>query len=789
MKTTFIRIALYFFLKLIVFFFCTDFVYAQTGSICGYIMLRNDKQAENIMVVLKDSIAGILTNNKGYFEINNLHSGDYAINILAGELLLHTETITVAADSTTKVDIIIPSINRLHLSEVMINASKATYIIEKPSVSLRIREDLIEVPQNIAVINAQTIRDIGAITTDGILRTAAGVLPSNNAGQDIYTMIRGSTTQNSILRNGIGAGYYYNINPDPAMIDRVEFIKGPAGFMINNINPGGMINIVTKQPTHKKTLDIEAGYGSWNMLRTTIDMGGEVKRGAAFTYRLNAGLQHQGRHYRYGYFTKYFVAGALQYEIKQNTALTIEYNFMNGKSLDNIRYLPSVNGKLFVVPDDILISDPNASGVNGYDHYIKSGFHHKFNEHWSLNVDAGVVFGKWNANGLYLDDFHRNNIVSNDTIYRYVYKDHYNNNLYNATAFLQGKYNTGKHLQHNILIGLHLGKRFARDSFFIKNTNQHSLYYPDPVYYIPKNELRNFDAAKYENISSNRYEALYLQDHIKICNKLVFTLAMRYTISHTPSFTDNEVVKTDRKITPRLGLTYLLNNNLSLYAIMDETFIPQTGKSFSGQEFEPLTGNNKEIGLKSFWFDRKFSVNFSLYNTVRNNVLTIDPDHLNFQKATGQSVARGIELDIVGQVSKSVSILANYAYTDSRVTKSNNATEVGLYTFNAPVHNIANLFVKYMFTDKTLKGLSFSAGLQYKDKFSSSHFENAYLPGYTLLEAAAGYTYKQYYINLNVYNLTNKKYINFGSKYNDTDWIYSQGTPVNFRLSIGFHLG
>lgn len=789
MKQTYTQKRIIHLFKLLLFLVSLhSIVHAQTGAINGYIKLKDGKPGANLSITLLEASINTTTNNKGYFEANNLKPGNYTINIFVGKRLLQTALIVVIANEVTKANLIISDFTLRHIPEILINGSSTTYVAEKPSNSLRMETPLMEIPQNIAVVNAGTIRDIGANTTDDILRTAAGVLPSSNAGQDIFSMIRGSTTQTSILRNGIGSGYYYNMNPDPAMIDRVEFVKGPAGFMISNANPGGMINIVTKQPTHEKTLHIEAGYGSWNMLRTSVDMGGEIKKGSAFTYRLNAGLQRQNRPYRYGYFNKYFMAGALEYDIKQNTAITFEYNFMKGKSLDGVRYLPSVNGELFVVPNDILISDPNAAGIGSYDHYFKLNLRHRFNEHWSLNTYAGTVLGKWNANGLELDNFFHENIVSNDTIYRLPYNDRYDNKLYNAIAFMQGQYNTGKHLRHDILIGLDFGKRFGRDSFFVKTNNQNNLYYPEPVYFLPKEEVRNFEADIYETIASNRYEALYLQDHVKIYDKFILVLAMRYTISHTASPKDKTRVQTDKKITPRLGLTYLLNGNLSFFAIMDEAFIPQTGKSFSGQQFEPLTAKNKEIGLKSFWFNKKLGINLSAYRILRNNALTIDPDYPKFQKAVGQSVAKGIELDMIGQINKNISILANYAYTDSRVTKSNNATEIGLYTFNVPVHNIANLFIKYRFTDKALKGLSFSAGLQYKDKFSSSYSENAYLPGYTLMEAGMGYAYKQWYLNLNIYNLTNKKHVNFGSKYNDTDWAYAPGAPVNFRLGIGFSL-
>jgi len=775
--------------SLFLLFFCfNNRALAQTGTINGYINTPDGKPVANMNVMVEGTSISIFSNSKGYYEIQELSPKEYIIQLFSGDSLLAAKAVTIKGDDTIRTDFAIHNFNRQSLSEIVIAHSKSSYVTELPSASLRLGESLLEAPQSINVVNAKTIKDIGANTTDDILRTASGVLPVNNAGQDIYTMIRGAITQNSILRNGIGAGYFYDMNPDPAMIDRIEFIKGPAGFMISNASAGGMINIVTKQPVHQKILNVEVGCGSWNMLRSSIDLNGEAGKKHAFTYRINTGIKHQKRPYRYGYYNKYFIAGALKYEAGKHTDFTLEYNFVHGKSLDDIRYLPTVNGQLFAIPYDLLISDPNTSGVASYDHYFKLSFHHTFDRHWSINAHMAAVRGRWNVNNFGLDTYHDGGIVVDDTIYRYVYKDDYHNRLYNAIAFADGNYEMGKHFKHHILLGLDIGKTAIAEKYTLSTQRDMNLYYPDPVYYLPEDEVRNFPADVYPYKAGNNYQAIYIQDQISILEKLLVTLGGRYTICHTLLSPDAIAAQTDKKLSPRLGFNYLFSDNFSAYLVFDEAFMPQTGKSVTNQQFEPLTGNNKEIGLKSFYLNKKLSLNIACYRTVRNNMLTVDPDHPGFQKTIGQSVSKGVELDILGYIRKNIVVMANYSYLDSRVTKSNIASEVGLFTFNVPVHNIANLFVKYNFVGRQLKGLSLSAGLQYKEKINSSTTENAFLPGYTLLEAAAGYTYRKWYLNMNVYNLTNKKYVDFGTKYNATDYAYSPGTPLNFRLNVGFNL-
>jgi iron complex outermembrane receptor protein len=50
---------------------------------------------------------------------------------------------------------------------------------------------------------------------------------------------------------------------------KIEFLKGPTDFMTGATDPGGVVNIVTKQPTKEAVANLNGGFGSFNVLRFT----------------------------------------------------------------------------------------------------------------------------------------------------------------------------------------------------------------------------------------------------------------------------------------------------------------------------------------------------------------------------------------------------------------------------------------------------------------------------------------------------------------------------------------
>jgi outer membrane receptor for ferric coprogen and ferric-rhodotorulic acid len=94
-----------------------------------------------------------------------------------------------------------------------------------------------------------------------------------------------------------------------------------------------------------------------------------------------------------------------------------------------------------------------------------------------------------------------------------------------------------------------------------------------------------------------------------------------------PDVPDYEQHKIDNKISPRAGLTWLFSDDVSVYALYDQSYWIQFAKSYDGKPFLPLTGYNLETGMKGYFFNKKLSLNLSAYHIVKNNTITEDPSH------------------------------------------------------------------------------------------------------------------------------------------------------------------
>jgi len=257
---------------------------------------------------------------------------------------------------------------------------------------------------------------------------------------------------------------------------------------------------------------------------------------------------------------------------------------------------------------------------------------------------------------------------------------------------------------------------------------------------------------------------------------------------------DDQKKNIDNVFTPRAGLTWLFGDKASIYALYDQCFLPQTGRSFEHEPIKPLTGYNIETGFKDYFFNKKLSVSLSAFYIVKNNMLIADPQHDEYDIPRGQIVSKGIDFDMTGNITPSLVVNANYEYVNAKVTKDSDPKIVGIKNFGTPDH-AANLWLQYKLLQGKLKGVSFSMGDQYLSKRSAVFYFEApdkpkYLQGYNLIDAGIDFSNDQFNIGLHFYNITNIHYAQRGYfNFSTNEWRYMPGEPVNFRLSFGVNLG
>ena len=145
--------------------------------------------------------------------------------------------------------------------------------------------------------------------------------------------------------------------------------------------------------------------------------------------------------------------------------------------------------------------------------------------------------------------------------------------------------------------------------------------------------------------------------------------------------------------------------------------------------------------------------------------------------------SRGFEVTAQGNV-KDFSLIAGYAYNNVMFAADSPLGEKGDRYDNSP-HHIANMWLKYTVpTAFKLNGLSIGVGAKYVgDRVGSSANQHFLMPAYSLLDGSISYSIRNFNVDLNAYNLLDKKYIIGG--YN-SDLQVPVGTPRNWKLGVRY---
>jgi len=707
---------------------------------------------------------------------------------LSGSLHAQTnkDTIKAKKDTVTR-----------NLKEVTVSSKYyKKYKIDKSSNTLKVTTPTLDLSQNIQEVDHSILQDQQAINiNESVTRNVSGAIRNNTADfYQSFIYMRGAAI--NTLRNGVDLSMiYYGPTPEDAqIIDRVEFIKGPAGFVNAIGDPAGSFNILTKQPTGINSNTINFTAGIWNLYRFTADLDGNLDSAKKWQYRLNGTGQLAKSFQKFAFNNKVVVDPVLKYNINDHSSISGEYIYQK-QSFE--QYLLTVfSPKGFAsLPEDFSIADPNKQPVSAIENNAFLTYHNNFNSKWQFTVKSAYAQDDLDGNYFFLSKY---TPATPDSVYRRVTYEKFHTNVYSVQAFVNGEVTTGR-IIHKLLGGLDFNQKnlLAYSGYNDPKANQatYPLDVNYPVYGISfdPNVKQGALASIATNKSQVQYEAAYLQDELNVFNdKLRFTVATRLTDAKSSVAIPAASSVKNVVVTPRLGLSYSIMSDFSAYALYDQTFTPQSGISASGGVFKPLRGNNLEAGLKKDWAGGKWNTTVSVYDITRNNGIVTDPA-TNLQSQIGQTKSKGIEFDLKGEIIKGLNAVINYAYTDSYVSDDANKALIGLPT-PYRVKHIQNTWLNYKLPFDDLKGFSISGGYQLQTGRAGRYSQESNLDIAPLfrVDGGLGWSNNHFSVNAIVNNILNR--FNYGSAWmtpvaaNPATGLYAYVPypPREFRLSLGY---
>ncbi|GEC71368.1 iron complex outermembrane recepter protein [Flavobacterium flevense] len=768
------------------------------GKITGKVTLSDNTPAESIAIALKNTKYNTMTNFSGQYQFKNLKPGTYILSINGIGIKAITETITINANQTLTKNFKLNE-SKEELNEVIIKRSK--YKQNNPSLSLRLNTPVLEIPQNIQIISGQTLQDQQITSmSDGVIRNVSGAVRLEHWG-DLYTNITMRGSQIQAFRNGFNvvSSFWGPLTEDMSFVDHIEFVKGPAGFMLSSGDPSGLYNVVTKKPSGITKGEASVMGGSFDFYRASIDLDGKLDKKGKLLYRFNAMGQNKGSHRHFEHNDRYVIAPVISYQLDDKTKITAEYNYQraNMSEVGSYYIFGPTNDGYATMPIDFTMTQPGLPDTKINDHSGYLLLEHHFNPNWKLTAQTSYFkylqqgYSSWpTAVGPTAD-------LANGEIIRNVGIWDAESTMYLGQMFLNGKFNTGN-VSHKVLGGIDLGsKDYMADwgQSHDLDTFDDPFNVNNPDYGPPANGLPDFDREtplkqRAVGLYGSEYAAGYIQDEMGFFkNKIRLTLAARYTwIKQTSSYSDP---LSDSHITPRAGLSVSLTPNTSVYGLYDQAFSPQSGIIKSGADVKPLTGNNVEFGIKQDWFNGAWSSTFSAYSILKKNELTSDPANTpqqNFSVVLGEKRARGLEFDVRGKIVDGLNLIANYAFTESTVKESNVATIIVGSTVPGFAKHTANTWLNYTVTSGKLKGLGASVGGTYLAGRQTDTWSVGLekLPNYFKMDGGLSYETGKFKITANMFNILNE-YLYSGSYYSYLNAYYWQTeAPRNVRVGVTY---
>ncbi|MBK8816159.1 MAG: TonB-dependent receptor [Methylococcaceae bacterium] len=616
-----------------------------------------------------------------------------------------------------------------------------SYSVTSASSANRNDTPIMETPLSIQVVPKAVIRDQQAIQVGDAIKNVSGVFQGFTFGGFAEEfMIRGFNTS---YNNYLDGFRWPASRLTLANAERVEVVKGAAANLYGRIQPGGMINIVTKRPQATPYYALEQQFGSYDLYRTTLDATGTLNSDNSLMYRFNLEYLDKKSFRDFAFTDRIFLAPSLTWKISDRTQLDLDFIYSNEDTLEDYGVV-ALGNRPANIPINRYLHEPSTDISNSTLYNTALTLTHAFTEDWKVKAR----FNHFRRETTDIQTFggSLDEVPSSPTygsLGRFYYGSFNPSDGYYANVNLSGRFVTWG-VDHEVLMGW---ENYSTDSD--KLDPQQFGDAPTINIFNPRYQPANVSAIPHSfgdfGTGKKTSNGVYFQDQITLFNKLHILGGGRYDwitdasgfsdISSEDAISNQSVLKAER-FSPRVGLLYQPWQWLSVYGNYVESLGNSNGASDpSGSLLGPEIGEQYEMGFKTAFFDERLTSNVAFYHLTKQN-LAVQIPGTPFSEAIGKARSQGVEIDVSGQVTDGLSIIASYAYTDAAILKSDN--NQGNRLWNVP-RNAGSLWAKYDMQYEALRGLSLGAGVYFQSQKQGDNANSYQLPGWGRVDMLVKY--------------------------------------------------
>jgi outer membrane receptor for ferric coprogen and ferric-rhodotorulic acid len=653
-----------------------------------------------------------------------------------------------------------------------------------------------DIPQSISVVTRQLLDEQHLTSVYDALGSTTGITiqQSPQGGKYIYSRGFDLTTvqYDGVPLNRGMYGRASNYNAGMAFYDRVEVLRGAAGLLQGEGNPGGAVNLVRKRPlaTDATTVDLRAG--SWDRYGAQVDTSKVLNKEG--TLRARALIDHEDHHSFVDYVNRRNTTayGTIEYDITPSTQVNL------GISSESLRGRPAMNGlPRFSNGADLNLPRSTYLGATWNrqettNRGLYADLTHKFDEDWRLKVTAAHVLEDHDmkyagSTRAVVPALRQGAVLAARSI-----SDIETSGL---DANLTGGFQAfGR--RHEVVSGFNY-TRATNDTVygFRTNFNVFDIYNYNPAIREPS-DAEIYSATREARQGKSEQFGIYNALRLQIADPLKLIVGARVswfnttwntvTTGASPSLSSTES-KENAKLNPYAGLVYTLSPQWSAYASYADIFRPQTEQNVRGELLRPVVGANYELGLKGELMEGRLNTSFAVFSidqehraqedfnsspTCRNNYYCyID---------TGEVRSQGFDAEISGQVAPRWNVFAGYTFNRTKYLKDVSSEGMAFNTYT-PKH-IFRLWSTYQLSG-ALENLTLGGGVS-AQSFSYRQIGDvsARMGGRAVWNAFARYQIdRNWSASVNLNNVFDKTYYSSLANFVNSNYY---GDPRNVMVTV-----
>ncbi|MDB5420283.1 MAG: ferrichrome-iron receptor, partial [Brevundimonas sp.] len=626
---------------------------------------------------------------------------------------------------------------------------------------------LSRMPQSVQVMDDETILARGARSIEDALRAVPSATVAGSrigTGTSNTLRVRGFAAQ--IMRNGMRQRFYEGVDSSAlSNVERVEVLKGPSGVLYGQSGVGGIVSIITKQPTDAFKGSAALTLGSDDRRMATFDLGGPVTE--TLGVRLTGEIERSDSFADLIGLDRENIALTLAWRPTDRISARLMAEYLNRRTVNNPG-LPTVGTVISngVAPIDrsTFLGEPGYNRQENDAPLIQGWADIRLSDTWTLT--PRLQYSEFNnaARSTTL----LAPVAGQPTLIQRVGRNAgEHDEFYLVQLDLAGRV-TALGVQHQLLLGAEYS---AERVNFRTEDNVPCGVGPidalNPVYGC-RAPTSNFGFLSEAYLDGY---ALYAQGQIALTPAWNVILGLRHSEFQndnafiTAFFTSTNTADLSNT-TWQVGTTYALGNGVSLFGGYNTGYDLEWvigARRRDGAPFQPETSDQAEAGLRVA--REAWRASLSAFQIHRNEVATPDPADLGFQVQDGQFRVRGVEAEGEWLPIPNLWLQGGYAWLDGEVSETTDPALQGARLAETPEHS-ATLSARW-----TAGPVEWRAAANYVGARKMINGGAVTLPDYTTVDLGAGVGFGAWRVDAAVTNVFDETFY-----YSDNLFVYSIGT-------------